>query len=104
MKANPALLVATVFCDSITIACSRLSFDQYAKVVEKAHELGEICRESADADEMTPQCEIFIIYYNNKYDEQIVLRSEEMSERGNQFINDIGYDEFDRVSELDIQV
>lgn len=53
---------------------------------------------------MTPQCETFLNYYNNEYDEQVVLLSEEMSERGNQFINDIGYDEFDRVSELDMQI
>lgn len=105
MKSYPALLAATVFFAIPSLSHAQdFSFDQFVNVVERAHELGEVCRESADNQEITPQCETFLNYYDHEYDEQAVLLSQEMSERGNQFINDIGYNEFDRVSELDMQV
>ncbi|CAM0556269.1 hypothetical protein EHLJMEHL_01364 [Vreelandella titanicae] len=104
MKARTVLATTAFFAIPSLSHAQDFSFADYVEAVERAHDLGVACHESADVNEMTPQCETFLNYYNNEYDEQITLLSEEMSERGSQFINDIGYDEFDRVSELDMQV
>ncbi|SEA63730.1 hypothetical protein [Marinobacterium iners] len=104
MKIRKFSVVVTCIMIPAMSYAQDFDFANFSKAVERAHELGTACQDSVDADEMTPQCEKFLNYYNGEYDEQVVLLSEEMSRNGARFIDDIGYDEFDRVYELNGQV